>query len=138
MDKYKSDQTVYDPKKKKFVPLWRLDIHTITVTHFNPDTLTEEMRTYSADYIRHHIHYCESKYPDYIRRLVNEGKIIQYLDDMKLKVDAAIKSQVARWKQTDSEYKEDLRNGDTEKIIGLENCFTGMAREVIFDCMIYI
>lgn len=34
MDKYKSDQTVYDPKKKKFVPLWRLDIHTITVTHF--------------------------------------------------------------------------------------------------------
>ena len=80
MDKYKNNQNVYSPEKKKYVPLWRLDIDTITVTHFNPDTLTEEVRTYSTDYIGYHIHYCDSKYPDYIRRLVNEGKIIQYLD----------------------------------------------------------
>ena len=138
MDKYKSNQNVYSPEKKKNVPLWRLDIDTITVTHFNPDTLTEEVRTYSTDYIGYHIHYCDSKYPDYIRRLVNEGKIIQYLDEMEIKVDAAIKSQVERWKQTDNEYQEAVRNCDTKKIIGLENCFIGMAREAIFECMVYI
>lgn len=138
MDKCKSNQNVYSPEKKKYVPLWRLDIDTITVTHFNPDTLTEEVRTYSTYYIGYHIHYCDSKYPDYIRRLVNEGKIIQYLDEMEIKVDAAIKSQVERWKQTDNEYQEAVRNFDTKKIIGLENCFIGMAREVIFECMVYI
>ena len=120
MDKYKSKQTAYDPKRKKCIPLWRLNVKTITITHFNPDTLTEEVRTYSTDYIGYHINYCDSKYPDYIRRLVNDGKIIQYLDDIELKVDAAIKRQVERWKQTDNEYKEAVRNGDAQKIIGLE------------------
>lgn len=69
---------------------------------------------------------------------MNERKIIQYLDEMEIKVDAAIKSQVERWKQTDNEYQEAVRNCDTKKIIGLENCFIGMAREVIFECMVYI
>ncbi|NLT08812.1 MAG: hypothetical protein GXY08_04840 [Ruminococcus sp.] len=138
MDKFKSEQTAYDPQKKKYVPLWRLDTDTITVTHFNPDTQTEEVRTYSTDYIGYHLHYCDSKYPDYIRKLVNEGKIIQYLDELEIKIDAAIKSQVERWKHTDNEYLEAVRNGDTKKIIGLENCFIGMAREVVFDCMIYV
>lgn len=28
--------------------------------------------------------------------------------------------------------------GDTEKMLGLENCFVYMAREAVFDCMVYI
>ena len=30
MSRYKSEQTVYDPRKKKYVPLWRLDTTTPT------------------------------------------------------------------------------------------------------------
>lgn len=138
MSRYKSEQTVYDPLKKKYIPLWRLDTNTVTVTHINPDTLAVECKTYSTDFIRYHLHYSDSKYPDRLRRLVNEGKIIQYLDDMELKISEAITRQVELWKQTDSCYQRAVLSGDAEKVLGLENCFVYMAREAIFECMVYI
>lgn len=138
MSRYKSEQTAYDPRKKKNVPLWRLDTNTVTVTHFNPNTPTEEHKAYHTDYIRYHLHYSDSKYPDRLRRLVNEGKIIEYLDDLELKVGKAITRQVERWKKVDSCYQKAFLNGDTEMMFGLENCFFLMAREIVFECMVYI
>lgn len=138
MSRYKSEQTAYNPLKKKYVPLWRLDTNTVTVTHFNADTLTEESKTYSTDYIRYHLHYSDSHCPNRLRRLVSEGKIIQYLNDMELKVSEAISRQVELWKQTDECYQKAVLNGDTEKMLGLENCFISMAREAVFECMVYI
>ena len=138
MSRYKSEQTAYNPLKKKYVPLWSLDTNTVTVTHFNADTLTEESNTYSTDFIRYHLHFSDSHCSDRLRRLVNEGKIIQYLDDMELKVSEAINRQVKLWKQSDSCYQKAVLVGDTEKILGLENCFISMAREAVFECMVYI
>ena len=138
MSRYKSEQTVYDPRKKKYVPLWSLDTNTVTVTHFNPDTLTIESKTYHTDFIRYHLHFSDSHCPDRLRRLVNEGKIIQYLNDMELKVSEAIARQVELWKQNDSCYQKAVLSGDAEKMLGIENCFVGMAREIIFECMVYI
>jgi len=138
MSRYKSEQTTYDPLKKKYVPLWRLDTNTMTVTHFNADTLTEESKTYHTDFIRYHLHYSDSKCPDRLRRLVNEGRIIQYLDDMERKVGEAISRQVELWKQTDSCYQKAVLSGDAEKMLGLENYFIYMARESVFECMVYI
>ena len=123
MSRYKSEQTVYSTLKKKSIPLWRLDTNTLTVTHFNTDTQTEESKTYHTDFIRYHLHYSDSKFPDRLRRLVNEGKIVQYLDDMERKVSEAISRQVELWKQTDSCYQKATLSGDTEKMLGLENCF---------------
>ena len=136
MSRYKSEQTAYSSLKKKYVPLWRLD--TVTVTHFNPDTQTEESKTYNTDFIRYHLHFSDSHYPDRLRRLVNEGRIIQYLDDMERKVSDAIFRQVTLWKQTDSCYQKAVLSGDAEKMLGLENCFVYMAREAVFECIVYI
>ena len=138
MSRYKSEQTAYDPLKKKCVPQWSLDTNAVTVTHFNNDMLTVVSKTYSTDFIRYHLHYSDSKCPDRLSRLVNEGKIIQYLDDMELKVSEAISRQVELWKKTDNYYQTALLAGDKKEIIGLENCFENMAREIIFESMIYI
>ena len=138
MSRYKSEQTAYSPLKKKYVPLWRLDTNTVTVTHFNTDTQTEESKTYHTDFIRYHLHFSDSKCPDRLRRLVNNGRIVQYLDDMERKVSDAISRQVALWKQTDSCYLKAVLSGDAEKMLGLENCFVYMAREAVFECMVYI
>lgn len=138
MSRYKSEQTAYSPLKKKSVPLWRLDTNTVTVTHFDSDTQTEKSKTYHTDFIRYHLHYSDSKYPDRLRRLVNEGKIVQYLDDMERRVSDAISRQVALWKQTDSFYRKAVLSGDAKKMLGLENCFVYMAREAVFECMVYI
>lgn len=138
MSRYKSVQVAYNPLKKKDVPIWRLDTNTMTVTHFNPDSLTDESKTYRTDFIRYHLHYSDSKYPDRLRRLVNEGKIIQYLDDMELQVSEAITRQVELWKQNDSCYQKAVLAGDAQKMLGLANCFISMARETVFECMVYI
>ena len=138
MSRYTSEQTAYSTLKKKYVPLWRLDTNTVTVTHFNVDTQTEESKIYTTDFIRYHLHYSDSHSPNRLRRLVNEGKIVQYLDDMERKVNDAISRQVALWKQTDSCYQKAVLSGDVEKMLGLENCFISMARESVFESMIYI
>ena len=138
MSRYTSKQTSYSYLKKKYVPLWRLDTNTVTVTHFKADTQTEESKIYHTDFIRYHLHYSDSKCPDRLSRLVNEGKIIQYLDDMELKVSDAISRQVELWKQTDSCYQNAVLSCDAEKMFGLENCFVYMARETVFECMVYI
>ena len=138
MSRYKSEQTAYSLLKKKSVPQWRLDTNTVTVTHFNPDTQTEENKTYTTDFIRYHLHFSDCHCPNRLRRLVNDGKIIQYLDDMELKVSEAISRQVKLWKQTNGCYKKAVLSGDAEKMLGLENCFVYIAREAVFECMVYI
>ena len=138
MSRYKSEQTAYSPLKKKSIPLWRLDTTTLTVTHFNADTQTDESKTYHTDFIRYHLHFSDSHCPDRLRRLVNDGKIIQYLDDMEREVGEAISRQVELWKQTDSCYQKAVLSANAEKMLGLENCFVYMAREAVFNCMIYI
>lgn len=138
MSRYKSEQTAYSSLKKKYVPLWRLDTNTMTVTHFNAVMQTEESKTYTTDFIRYHLHFSDSHCPDRLRRLVKEGKIMQYLDDIEQKVSDAISCQVEFWKQTDSCYQKAVLSGDAEKMIGLENCFIYMARESVFECMVYI
>ncbi len=138
MSRYKSELTAYNPLKKKYVPLWRLDTNTVTVTHFNTYTQIEESKTYTTNFIRYHLHYSDNKSPDRLRKLVNEGKIVEYLDDMELKVSEAISRQVKLWKQSDSCYQRAVLGGDAEKMLGLENCFVYMAREAVFECMVYI
>lgn len=138
MSRYKSEQTVYNPLKKKNMPIWKLDTDTVTVSHFNPGSLTEENKTYHTDLIRYHLHYSDSNYPDRLRRLVNKGRVIQYLDELELKVGEAISRQVELWKQNDSCYQKAVLSGDAEKMLGLENCFVYMARETVFECMVYV
>jgi len=138
MSRYKSEQIAYNSRKKKYVPLWRLDTNTVTVTNFNADTQTEENKTYTTDFIRYHLHFSDSHCHDRLRRLVNDGKIIQSLDDTELKVSEAITRQVELWKQTDSCYQRAVLSGDVEKMLGLETCFIYMAREAVFECMVYI
>ena len=138
MSRYTSEQNAYSSLKKKYVPLWRLDTNTVTVTHFNTDTQIEESKTYHIDFIRYHLHFSDSHCPDRLCRLVNEGRIVEYLDDMERKVSEAISRQVELWKQTDRCYQKAVLAGDSEKMLGLENCFVYMAREAVFECMVYI
>lgn len=61
MSKLNSTATAFDLLKMKYVPQWRLDTNTMTITHFNPDTLTEESKTYHTDFIKYHLHYSDGK-----------------------------------------------------------------------------
>lgn len=64
--------------------------------------------------------------------------IEQYPDDMELKVSEAILRQIELWERTDSCHQKAVLSGDAKKMLGLENYFVGMAREIIFECLVYI
>lgn len=57
---------------------------------------------------------------------------------MELKVGEAITRQVELWKQNDGCYQKAALCSDADKMLGLENCFIYMAREAVFECMVYI
>ncbi|MBP1565989.1 MAG: hypothetical protein J6A58_09580 [Oscillospiraceae bacterium] len=138
MKKFKSIQTAINPKTNKSVPLWLLDITTNAVTHYDADTHKESVKTYHSDSVKYHISFSASKYPDRLRKLVNSGQIIVYLDDLEQKVADAIDRQVQLWKESDKEYLLAVENGDIQTAAQLENCLLFMAREAVFDCMVYI
>jgi hypothetical protein len=56
---------------------------------------------------------------------------------MERKVSDAI-SRMELWKHTDSCYQKAVLSGDSDKMLGLENCFVYMARDAVFECMAYI
>ena len=58
--------------------------------------------------------------------------------DMNLRVSEAISRQVELWKQIDSYYQKAVIAVDAKKTLGLENCLVYMAREAVFECMVYI
>lgn len=138
MSRYKSKQTLFDRTSNKVVPVMCLDTATATVTYFDELKQTEEHKTYNTDFIRYHLNYVSEKHPYRLRRLVNEGKIVAYLDNLEQRVFSAVYRQVELWKQTDEEYQTAVLSGDVKKQIGLENCFDGMTREIVFECMVYV
>lgn len=138
MSRFKSEQTVYDIRKKRNVPLWQLDTNTLTVKQYIAESGIFEEKTYNSDQVKYHIHFSESKNPDRLRRLVNNGNIIEYLDELETSVNDALNRQVKRWKASDKEYQIAVLNGDTDKAKKLENCLYFMARESVFECMVYI
>ena len=46
--------------------------------------------------------------------------------------------RVSEVKKSDKEYLIAVDKGDIQKAAGLENCLVLMAREIIFDCMVYV
>lgn len=76
-----------------------LDTNTLTVSYYNADTDKIEEKMYHSDSVKYHLSFSASKYPDRLRKLVNNGQIIAYLDDLEQKVADAIDRQVQLWKE---------------------------------------
>lgn len=138
MSRFKSIQTAYRCLKKKHIPFWVLDTNTLTVSYYNADTDKIEEKMYHSDSVKYHLSFSASKYPDRLRKLVNNGQIIAYLDDLEQKVADAIDRQVQLWKESDKEYIVTVENGDIHKAAQLENCLIYMARESVFEYMVYV
>lgn len=73
-----------------------------------------------------------------LRKLVDSGNIVSYLDDLDAKVSAAIERQVEKWLDNDKEYHAALDADDLQKANGLANMVRLCAREGVFEAMIYV
>ena len=134
----RSKEKIYNASKKKNVPVWVLDTDICVIRHFDTDTQSETEKCYSSDHIRYHLNFSAEYHKERLRKLVDSGEIVSYLDDLDVKVSAAIERQVEKWLDNDEEYHAALAVGDLPKANGLANMVRLCARESIFERMVYV
>lgn len=134
----KSKTTVYDPSSNKEVPLWKLDTDTSTVYHFDDENQKYVCFQFHTRYIEEHIRYTMQTYPERFQKLLDKGEIYSYLDELEINAIDAVDRQVELWKHSSKGYQIAVEKGDIVKQAGLLNSWEYMAREIIYDCTIYI
>ena len=119
--------------------MYVLDTNALTVTVNDLDFYPMELVTsFSSDQIKYHLHYAAEYHPDRLRRLVNNGEILNYLLDLEIAVEEALERQVNKWKANDREYLAAVAAGDMDKANGLENMLRLCAREQFLASVGYV
>lgn len=117
------------------VPAVVLDTDKVTVTE-NGDR--QKITKFFTDYARYHLRYVAEINSERLQRLVDEGKIIDYLNDLEDRCFEATDRQVELWKENDKEYKVAAMNDDIVKMGGILNNLTAMAKEQVMNTMVYV
>lgn len=120
-----------------YAPECILDTSARAVTRIIPKTFEKKSTEFHTDYVKVHLRYVANKHPERLQRLVNEGRIIEYLDTLKTRATEAVDRQAEKWKASDKEYQAAVMSGDTLKTVGLVNCLQSMSREIVYDTIIY-
>ena len=132
----KSKKMVYDGKQYT-EPEWTLDTAQRTVTHVDPKTMETTVTDFHTDYVKDYLRYVTAKHPERLEKLLDNGKIIEYLDELETRAIESVDRQVELWKKSDKEYLSAVLSGDEMKQIRLTNSFENMAKELIYDAIIY-
>ena len=132
----KSKKMVYDGRQYT-EPEWTLDTAQRTVTHVEPSTLETTVTDFHTNYVKDHLRYVTAKHPERLEKLVDEGRIIDYLDELETRAIEGVDRQVEIWKKSDKEYLSAILSGDEMRQVRLTNGLESMARELVYDSIIY-
>lgn len=136
---FKSEKRFYDKSEQRYTkPLWTFDTELRQVTALDEKTGAEKKYNFYSIFARRHIPYVTENHPERFEKLVNEGRIYEYLTDVEERTRDAVDRQVEKWQQTDRDYKLALKSGDILKQSNITNALEAMARELIFPSMIYV
>ncbi len=129
---FKSKQTVNGS------PLWAVDTDTQTVTHINPKSGETERYVFHTDQIRYHLRHVEESFPERLQKLVDEGEIYKYLDELDVKITDAVNRQTELLMQSSREYQIANEIGDLYKVGAIGNILQMQARDSVFKAMVYV
>lgn len=121
----------------KSKPVWVLDTDALTVTHNTPDA-EPSVTAFSSDHVKYHLHYSAEYRPARLKKLVNDGTILDYLTNLDHAIAEAVERQVERMLANDQEYLRAVAVGDLAKARGLENMDRLCAREPLYAAMVYV
>lgn len=96
------------------------------------------MTTLSSDHIKYHLQYSAEYRHAMLKKLVNDGTILGYLNDLDRSVAEAIERQVGKMLENDTEYLRAVAVGDLAKARGLENMDRLIARDPVYAAMVYV
>ena len=119
-------------------PAWELDTDIQTVRHSNPKTAKVERYVFHTDHIKYHLNFVEEYHPERLQRLVDEGEIYKYLDELDIKITDALNAQTEKFMQSSKEYQIANAVSDHYKIERLGNMLREQAKESVLDAMVYV
>lgn len=146
----KSETMGYNEKTAQYLPKYQLDTDNACVAEFNEKARHKSLFNHEkfgsvsgiinfhTGYVADHLKYAEKHSPERLQQLVNEGKIIEYLEDIENRAFDAVENQVDKWKESDKEYQLAKMTGDIETQAGLENNLVARAKELIYPTIIYV
>lgn len=113
---------------------WELDTEKITVRNISDGKIYE----FYTDYIRYHLHHSEEYFPERLQKLVDNGEILAYLEELEIKVTDAINAQTEIYMNDSKEYQTALDSGNLVEVGKIGNMLREKAKESIYKFMIYI
>lgn len=113
---------------------WELDTDKITVRNVKDG----EAYNFYTDHIRYHLHYSEENYPERLQKLVDEGKILAYLEELELKIIDAINDQTEIFMADNKEYQIALEKGDLYAVGRIGNMLREQSKEGVYADMVYV
>ena len=117
--------------------VWVLDTNALTVTH-NAVDAEPTVTAFRSEQIKYHLHYSAEYRPTRLKKLVNDGTILGYLTELDRSVAEAIERQVGKMLENDVEYIRAVAVRDLAKARGLENMDRLIAREPVYEAMVYV
>lgn len=132
--KFESKRFVYNEKE---IPAWVIEVEKKKVTVIQNGDEEEVMQFYS-DYIRYHFNYLAETNPDRIQNLIDEDRILEYIDDFDDRCFEAVDKQVELFKKSDRKYKIAAANDNIVEMGATLNNLTAIARQMIMNTMVYV
>lgn len=134
---FKSKKQVYSKMADKLVAEWTLDTGTQTVTHTNENGVVTK-HCFWRDCIRYHLNYRAENAPESLQKLVNEGKIQAYLEDLEIRVVDAVNEQAQKLMDSDKDYQAAVSVGNLNAAGSIGNVLQARAEEMVYQTIVYV
>lgn len=135
---FESEKRIYDRSNSKHsYSEWILDTDKRMIVHTDENLKVTEHWFYK-DFIGYHLDYRTEKCPGVLRDLVNDGKILEYLEELEIKVTDAINEQAEIWINESKEYQIALNKGNLYDVNRIGNIFIADAKDIVYKAMVYV
>ena len=134
----KSERYVYDRTEERYTfPVYELDTDRRTVIYTDPESYERTTTSFHTNFVKQHLRYVAENDIGRLKKILNEGDIIAYLDELEDKCFEIVDKQVEKWKAEDKEYQVAVMSGDIVLAAGLANNLTERAKEVVRESLVY-
>ena len=135
---FESKNKVYDDKNVRYIAEWSVDTDTQTVTHTDKNTLEVKEWSFHEDFIRYHLHYREEYSPELLQKVIDNGDILQYLEDLVEMVTDKINNQTEIWCEQDKDFQIANESGNLLEVGKITNGYREQAKKAIYDAYVYV
>lgn len=135
---FESKSKVYDDKNVRYIAEWSVDIDTQTVTHTDKDTLEVKEWSFYEDFVRYYLHYREEYSPELLQKVIDNGDILQYLENLVETVKDKINRQTEIWCEQDTDFQIANELGNFLEVGRIANGYREQAKKGIYDAYVYV